>query len=91
MGAWVRARPPWWWPFGAGEWGFWPWRQGDDNPNLPPPGVLNAVRGKPYNSNDGHTYRTWVFPPSFYEHVDYREKLDVTHGDPKSTELTEGQ
>lgn len=91
MGLWVQAKPPFWWPFGAGEWGYWPGQPGNDNPNLPPPAVKNAVRGPAYPSADGHTYRTWIFPPSFYQHVDYREKLDVTKGDPASFELTPGQ
>ena len=92
MGAWIKSNPPWWWPFGAGEWEYRPAAIGDENPNLPPPSITaTATRGPVYNSSDGHNYRTWMFPGSFYQHVDWREKLDLTGGDPNAIEPTKGQ
>lgn len=94
MGKWVINEG--WGPFKIRHWTFFPQRQGTDNPNLPPPSVASrAVRGPIYQSTDGHSYRTWIVP-GYKEGVtnqlvDWREKLDVTHGDPNAITVTPGQ
>ena len=93
MGLWKQIPYRRWWPFGAGIWQYSPFFEGNDNPNLPPPSLQQgSKRGPVYHSSDGHTYRTWIFPDNPYrQYVDFREKLDVTDGDPNSFEVTRGQ
>lgn len=87
-----------WGPFRNHHWTFSPYREGSDNSSLPPPRVAaTAIRGPVYYCPvDGHTYRTWIVDPPIKGDpkqtiVDWREKLDITKGDPMSKELTQGQ
>lgn len=95
MGLWTGGGG--WGPFRQHHWTYTPYSIGTDNPNLPPPRVAStAVRGAVYNSTDGHRYRTWLVDPPLSGDpkqtiVDWREKLDLTNGDPNSFDVTEGQ
>lgn len=95
MGLWIGGEG--WGPFRNHHWTYTPYREGHDNPNLPPPRVAaTAVRGPVYNSTDGHKYRTWIVDPPIkgdpkQELVDWREKLDVTGGNPNAIEPSPGQ
>lgn len=96
MGKWVGGG--WSWFPGAGNhWTYSPYKEGSDNPNLPPPSVVHlSLRGAAYRCNqDGHIYRTWNVPAprgtAIQTIVDWREKLDVTGGDPSSIEVSKGQ
>jgi hypothetical protein len=95
MGKWTGGGG--WGPFRQYMWTYTPYLEGHDNVNLPPPAVAaTATRGPVYHSTDGHTYRTWIVdaPVKGYPKqtlVDWREKLDITNGDPTTTNLTPGQ
>ena len=95
MGLWIGGEG--WGPWRNHHWTYSPYREGNDSPNLPPPRVeATAVRGSVYNSSDGHRYRTWLVDPPIKGDpkqtlVDFREKLDITAGNPNSLEITPGQ
>lgn len=50
MGAWSKS---------GSHLTYSPWLQGNEDPNLPPPGS-KMVRGKPYEAPNGMRFNTWL-------------------------------
>jgi len=81
MGAWIRSKPSWWWPWGTSHWTFSEYLPGNEDPNKPPPPVADkATPGPAYVSPNGHRYATWLVPSpngqTIQQGVDWSQKLD---------------